>query len=333
MSHRSFKFAAKLAEEHGLQTITRVIFEGICRRKLAFVFLIMQKIKLHPSGPALSRMVVGAWRWHAVSSQQIETLIKTSLAEGITSFDHADIYGDYSCEEAFGNVLRRNTALRNEMELVTKCGIKLLSDKRPNHRIKHYDTSKKHIVWSAENSLKMLATDRIDILLLHRPDPLLNPVEVAEAFASLKQQGKVLHFGVSNFNPSQLEMLQSYLPFPLVTNQIELSLFNHQDFFNGVVDTLTKHRICPMAWSPLGGGKHFDDNQLQKQLEDMAGHYHSTPTQLLLAWLLTHPAIIFPILGTTKPERIEESAQSVTLQLDRQHWFEMLKWVTRADVA
>lgn len=292
----------------------------------------MQKVKIHPDGPALSRIVVGAWRWHAVSSQQIETLIKTSLSSGITSFDHADIYGDYSCEEVFGNVLRNNSALRNEMELVTKCGIKLLSDKRPDHWIKHYDTSKEHIIWSVENSLKMLATDRIDVLLLHRPDPLLNPTEVAEAFTILKKQGKVLHFGVSNFTTSQTEVLQSYLPFPLVTNQIELSLFNHEDFFNGTVDALTKHRISPMAWSPLGGGKHFEDGQMKSQLENLSNHYKSTPTQLLLAWLMRHPASVFPILGTTKPERIEEGAKSISVNLDRQHWFEMLKWVTGKDV-
>lgn len=308
------------------------IFVRICLHEQGFVFLIMQKIKIHPEGPTLSRIVVGAWRWHAVSHQQVETLIKTSLSAGITSFDHADIYGDYSCEEVFGNVLRGNSALRNEMELVTKCGIKLLSDKRPDHWIKHYDTSKKHILWSVENSLKMLSTDRIDLLLLHRPDPLLGPTEVAEAFTSLKKQGKVLHFGVSNFAPSKMEALQSYLSFPLVTNQIELSLFQHEDLFNGTVDTLMKHRMSPMAWSPLGGGKHFEDGQLKNQLENLSHHYQSTPTQLLLAWLLRHPATIFPILGTTKPERIEEGAKSVALNLDRQHWFDMLKWITGKDV-
>src|SRR5688572_10539417 len=130
----------------------------------------MQKIKIHPEGPAMSRLVVGVWRWHTIPAQQVETLINTSLASGITSFDHADIYGNYSCEEAFGKVLHKNPSLRNEMEIVTKCGIKLLSDKRPNHKVKHYDTSKDHIVWSVENSLRMLATDRIDLLLLHRPD-------------------------------------------------------------------------------------------------------------------------------------------------------------------
>ena len=293
----------------------------------------MQKIKIHSDGPVLSRIVVGAWRWHAVSSQQIETLIKTSLATGITSFDHADIYGDYSCEEVFGNVLRGKAALRNEMQLVTKCGIKLLSGKRSDHWIKHYDTSKEHITWSVENSLKMLATDRIDVLLLHRPDPLLNPTEVAEAFTTLKKQGKVLHFGVSNFAPPKMEMLQSYLPFPLVTNQIELSLFHHHDFFNGAIDALMKNRTFPMAWSPLGGGKHFENESINNSLTGLSQHYQCTPTQLLLAWLLNHPASVFPILGTTKPERIEEGAKSISIKLDRQHWFDMLRLVTGTDVA
>lgn len=293
----------------------------------------MQKIKIHPEGPALSRLVVGVWRWHTVSTQHVEVLIKTSLESGITSFDHADIYGNYSCEEVFGNALRGSSSLRNEMEIVTKCGIKLLSDKRPNHTIKHYDTSKDHIMWSVENSLKMLATDRIDLLLLHRPDPLLTPAEVAEAFTILKRQGKVLHFGVSNFTTTQLEMLQSYLPFPIVTNQIELSLFKNLSLFDGTVDTLMKQRIRAMAWSPLGGGKHFEDERIKSALQNLAELYQSTPTQLLLAWLLKHPSIIFPILGTTKSERIEDGAKSLNVALDRQHWFEMLKWVEERDVA
>ncbi|HEY3429748.1 MAG TPA: aldo/keto reductase [Cyclobacteriaceae bacterium] len=293
----------------------------------------MQKIKLQQQGPELSRIVVGAWRWHAESQQQVENLIKTSIGCGITSFDHADIYGNYSCEEIFGTVLRGNSSLRDEMQLITKCGIKLLSDKRPDHWIKHYDTSKDHIIWSAENSLRTLSTDRIDVLLIHRQDPLLNPAEVAEAFTSLKQQGKVLHFGVSNFTPSQMEMLQSYLSFPLVTNQIELSLSNHQSLLDGTVDHLMKNRTSPMAWSPLGGGKHFENEAINNSLKNLTGHYSATPTQLLLAWLLRHPSLVFPIIGTTKPERIVEGSHSIRINLERQHWFEMLKWVTGSDVA
>lgn len=293
----------------------------------------MQKLKTHPQGPTLSRIVVGVWRWHTLSQQEIDTLIYAALASGITSFDHADIYGNYSGEQVFGNVLRGRPSLRDSMEIITKCGIKLLSDKRPDHWIKHYDTSKEHIIKSVENSLTMLSTDRIDLLLLHRPDPLLNPTEVAEAFTELKQQGKVLHFGVSNFASSQLEMLQSFLPFPLVTNQIELSLFRHQSLVDGTIDCMMKNRMSPMAWSPLGGGKHFDDERTKNSLQGLSDHYQVSSTQLLLLWLLKHPSVIFPILGTTKPERIKEGAKSIELNLDRQHWFAMLKWVTGKDVA
>jgi len=293
----------------------------------------MEQIKVHPEGPFLSRIVAGAWRWHTLSSSQVEELIYASMACGITSFDHADIYGNYSCEEIFGNVLRKSSSLRNQMQLVTKCGIKLLSDKRPDHKIKHYDTSKDHIIGSVENSLKMLATDRIDLLLLHRPDPLLNPREVSETFSILKQQGKVLHFGVSNFTSSQLEMLQSHISFPLVTNQIELSLFNNQSLFDGTVDTMMKLRMKPMAWSPLGGGKHFDDERMRLSLQILADQYNCTLTQLLLAWLLRHPSEIFPIVGTTKPDRITEATKSVDINLEKQHWFEMSKLVTGKDVA
>jgi predicted oxidoreductase len=186
---------------------------------------------LHSQGPSLSRIVTGVWRWQQLSSESVERLVKTSIDEGITSFDHADIYGDHSCEELFGAVLKNQPSLRSQMQLITKCGIKFSSAKRPQTWVKHYDTSEDHIIWSADNSLKMLATDHLDLLLIHRPDPLLNPHEVAEAFVKLKAAGKVLHFGVSNFTPSQFEMLQQFLPFPLVTNQIEISLSRIDSLF------------------------------------------------------------------------------------------------------
>ena len=216
------------------------------------------------------------------------------------------------------------------MQLITKCGIKFSSLKRPQTWIKHYDTSEDHIVWSAENSLKMLATDHLDLLLIHRPDPLLNPHEVAEAFVKLKAAGKVLHFGVSNFTPSQFEMLQQFLPFPLVTNQIEISLSRIDSLFNGDLDLMVKHGASPMAWSPLGGGKlHFEERDWFAK----ATKYNASYSQLALAWLLKHPSNIFPILGTTKPERITEAAKSTDIVLDKQDWFEMLKWSTGRDVA
>jgi len=285
----------------------------------------------------LSPVIAGTMKWGVwgakFSTEKYLRMIEECIARDVTTFDHADIYGDYTTEEEFGNALQQKPELRKQIQLITKCGIRRFTPNRPEHKISYYDTSKHHIITSVERSLKNLHTDYIDILLIHRPDPLMHPAEIAEAFEALKEQGKVLHFGVSNFAPAKMEALQSYLSFPLITNQIELSLFHHEDFFNGTVDTLMKHRMSPMAWSPLGGGKHFEDGQLKSQLENLSHHYQSTPTQLLLAWLLKHPSSVFPILGTTKTERIEEGAKSINLNLERQHWFDMLRWVTGKDVA
>ncbi len=290
----------------------------------------MERRKIHPEGPEFSRIIAGAWRWHTVSQDTVGKLIQTSLNEGITTFDHADIYGDHGNEEIFGNILRKDSSLRNKMELVSKCGIKFNSTKRPKTWVKHYDTSKEHIKWSAENSLKMLATDHLDLLLIHRPDPLLDPMEVAEVFSELKQEGKVLHFGVSNFTPSQFMMLQKFLPFPLVTNQIEISLTCVDPLFNGDLDLLMERTTSAMAWSPLAGGKLIGG---ERQMFSKATKYDASYSQLSLAWLLRHPSIIFPVVGTTKPERIIESAKALVIKIDRQDWFEMLQWATGKEVA
>ena len=284
----------------------------------------IERRKIHAQGPTFSRLIAGAWRWHNVSPETVERLSLIALDQGITTFDHADIYGDHSNEEIFGRQLSKNPSLRNKMELVTKCDIKFPSAQRPATWVKHYDTSKKHIVWSAENSLKMFHTDRLDLLLIHRPDPLLDPHEVAEAFSQLKKEGKVLHFGVSNFTPSQFTMLQKHLPMPLVTNQIEISLSRIDPFFNGDLDLMLELGASPMAWSPLNGGKLMAD---ERDIFNKATKYNASYSQLALAWLLTHPSKIFPVIGTTQPDRIKEAAKSVDIQLDRQDWFEMLKWV------
>lgn len=286
---------------------------------------LIKQQQIHPEGPRLSRMVAGAWRWHTVSPDVVERLIHTAVDQGITTFDHADIYGDHSNEEIFGRILRKNPSLREKMELVSKCGIKFPSSRRPATWVKHYDTSKEHIIWSAENSLKMLGTDRLELLLIHRPDPLLDPHVVADAFGHLKKQGKVLHFGVSNFTPSQFRMLQHHLPFPLVTNQIEISLSRIDSLFNGDLDMLMEFNASPMAWSPLGGGKSIAADE--RSVFNKAVKYNASYAQLSLAWLMKHPANMFPIIGTTKPERIIEAARSFDIKLDRQDWFEMLKWV------
>jgi len=282
----------------------------------------MERKKIHQHGPFLSRIIAGAWRWHEVNSKVVEKLIQESLSEGITSFDHADIYGDHENEGSFGNILKQNGSLRNKIELITKTGIKFKSSKRPSTWIKHYDTSKEHILWSVENSLRMFHTDRIDLLLIHRPDLLLNPEEVANVFEQLKKEGKVLHFGVSNFSVRQFSMLQKYLSFPLVTNQIEISLSKIEPILNGDLDYLLEMGVCPMAWSPLAGGKLLAKG---KKIVTDAEKYSATVGQMVLAWLLRHPASIFPIIGTTKPERIKELAKATNINLDRQDWYAMLK--------
>lgn len=291
-----------------------------------------QQRQLHPQGPVFSRIIAGAWRWNTVSADTLERLIKTALDHGIDTFDHADIYGDYSNEALFGDVLKKNPSLLKSMKLVSKCGIKLLSQKKPEHRVKHYDTSKAHIIASTETSLQRLGTDHLDLLLIHRPDPLMDADEVRDAFIQLKQQGQVLHFGVSNFTPAQFDLLQSHLPFPLVTNQIEISLFNNQSLFDGSIDHLYQLKTSAMAWSPLGGGKQMQGEVIQN-LNHLKQKYTATESQLLYAWLLKHPSVIFPVIGTTQPERIVESVKALDISLDRQDWFEMLKWATGKEVA
>lgn len=290
----------------------------------------MEKRFLQKTGLECSRIIAGAWRWNEVSADVVDRLVKTAMDVGITSFDHADIYGSYNNEAIFGDVIRKQPAIRKNMQLITKCGIKLLSDKFPGTWIKHYDTSKGHILNSVDQSLKNLGTDYIDLLLIHRPDPLMDAEEVAETFGLLKQNGKVLHFGVSNFTSTQFELLQSCLQFPLVTNQIELSLSKLDSIYDGTLDVLMKHKVSPMAWSPLGGGKLMSAGANLWVKKDK---YKATETQLSLAWLLKHPASIFPVIGTTQPDRIIESAKAVNIEIDRQDWFEMLKAATGKDIA
>lgn len=290
----------------------------------------MEKRFLHKKGMECSRIIAGAWRWNEVEQKTLDVLIRTALDTGITTFDHADIYGDYSNEKLFGDIIRSEPGLRKKMQLVTKCGIRLLSSKNAGTWIKHYDTSLPHIINSVDASLANLGSDYIDLLLIHRPDPLMDPEEVSEAFALLKQNGKVLNFGVSNFTSTQFELLQSCLSFPLVTNQLQISLSKVDALFDGTLDVMMKHKASPMAWSPLGGGRLMaSDGRLWTKKEK----YKASEMQLSLAWLLKHPADLFPVIGTTQPDRIREAADAVNISLDRQDWFEMLRVATGNDVA
>jgi len=283
----------------------------------------MQKKRIHPDGPEFSRIVTGVWRWENLSEPETQRMIETSLDLGITTIDHADIYGDHTVEEKFGKILLRQPSLRSKMELVTKCGIKFPSSRRPANKSHIYDTSARHIIWSAENSLKLLNTDYLDLLLIHRPDPLSDPAEIAEAFEALKKDGKVLHFGVSNFSGPQFRMLQKFVSAPLVTNQIELSVKYTEPFFNGDVDVLMEFNASPMAWSPMAGGKLFEEDT---EFNRIASENDMTVSQLALSWLLLHPSGIFPVVGTTKTERLREMAAVMEKPLmDKDTWFAVLK--------
>ncbi|MGD6777176.1 aldo/keto reductase [Sutcliffiella horikoshii] len=292
----------------------------------------MERIQL-AEDVSLSRIVHGMWRlsdW-GYSQEEVVEFIEKCLDLGVTSFDHADIYGNYTVEEQFGQALELKPSLRDKIEIVTKCGIKLISSNRPEHKIKYYDTSKEHIIRSVEKSLKNFRTDYIDILLIHRPDPMMDPSEVAEAFTQLKEQGKVKRFGVSNFAPSQYKLLNSYLDEPLVTNQIEISATHLEHFDKGTIEQCQMDRISPMAWSPLGGGSIFTSteekvNRVRNTLEKIQGEIGAeSMDQVLYAWLLTHPSKILPIVGSGKIERVKSAVSSLDIKLDSQQWFEILE--------
>lgn len=298
----------------------------------------VSQIALHIENPTVSRLVLGVWRMAEWQQSPQETLafIQQCIDLGITSFDHADLYGGYTCEGLFGNALKLDPTLRSRIQLITKCGIKLVSKNRPEHTIKHYDTSYDHILKSVDHSLQQLHTDYLDVLLIHRPDPLMNADEVAAAFTQLKQSGKVQYFGVSNFSASQFELLASRLDFPLVTNQLEISVMHLDAFTDGTLDQCQRLRVAPMAWSPLGGGDLFGDSpkavRLQKTLTAVAQPFNASLDQVALAWLLVHPARIVPILGTGNLERIKTATKAEEISLTREQWFAIWTASTGVDV-
>ncbi|MBL6447554.1 aldo/keto reductase [Fulvivirga sp. 29W222] len=288
--------------------------------------LSMNQLKVVSNSPLkLSPLVLGKWHVNELTQAKFEELINAALDVGITSFDHADIYGGYTCESVFGQWMKGNTVLRDKIQLISKCGIKLISDQRPSHRIQHYDTTKAHIISSVEQSLKNLQTDYLDLLLIHRPDPLMPVEEVSAAFSQLKEQGKVLHFGVSNFTNIQFELLSKYSDQPLVTNQIEISLFKSEAMFDGTLDYLMANTINPMAWSPLGGRENVMSLVENQEVKRIAAKYGVETGNLLLSWLLKHPSAIIPVMGTMNPERVRSSVESLNTDMEREDWFELLE--------
>lgn len=281
---------------------------------------------LAADGPRLSPIVAGAWRmadwgWNA---QQRLRWIEQCVELGVTSFDHADIYGGYAVESLFGEALAlAPSSLRQQLQIVGKCGIKLVSPARPEHRIKHYDTAAAHIVASAEASLRALRVERLDLLLIHRPDPLMDADEVASAFAALRDAGKVAHFGASNFTPAQFELLASR--FPLATNQIELHPLQRAALTDGTLDQLQRLRIRPMIWSPLAGGALLGGGdeaarRVQAALARIAEAHGCSMATVAFAWLLRLPSRPLPVAGSRRIEALREAVAALQVSLSAPQW-------------
>ena len=280
---------------------------------------------------SLSKIVHGQMRlpeWNLNVEQRVD-LLNQLLELGITSIDQADIYGNYTSETLLGVAFREAPNLKEKFTVISKCGIALKSNKFPDRAIKHYNYSADYIISSVENSLKNMHLNRLDLLLLHRPSPLLQPAEVAKAFAQLKQQGKVNHFGISNFLPHQINALKAHLNVPLVTNQIELNPLQLEHFDNGNLDFCLEHQMHPMAWSPLAGGRIFKPKTEQEQrviqvINEVAkAHDIEDPSQVIYAWILKHPSQPVITVGTGKQTRLKTAMQALNINLTNEDWFKI----------
>jgi len=259
---------------------------------------------------------------------RVRAKIDAALEVGITTFDHADIYGLYTCEGWFGKALAEAPALRDSMEIVTKCGINVPCGNRPGTRVAHYDATAANIVRCVERSLKELRTDRIDVLLVHRPDWLTNAEETAHGLTSVMQSGKVRSVGVSNYSTHQHALLSKYLGRPPATNQVEVSLLNMDAIYDGTLDQCQLHGTHPMAWSPLAGGRLLsgtdaDANRTRTRLAEIAAAHGANPEQIALAWVAALPCQPQVVIGTNQPSRIREAAKAASIRLDRQQWYEL----------
>jgi predicted oxidoreductase len=305
----------------------------------------MRTVALGRSALVSSRLAYGCMRIHAWMERDRLTpeqeargraAVIAAYEAGYTHFDHADIYGNGVCEEIFGRAMRDVAGMRERIVIASKCGIRWQGDPAPSapHR---YDFSKAHIIGSCEASLRRLGTDRIDLYMLHRPDFLADPAEVAEAFAALERQGKVRAFGVSNFRPSLLSALQAACPMPLVVNQVEVHLGRLACFEDGTLDQCLERGITPVSWSPLAGGLLGDGGQPDPSdpraeglramidvLDAKAREHGVSRTVMALAWLLRHPSGIIPIVGSASPAHIRDAATAERVTLSREDWYAIL---------
>jgi len=289
----------------------------------------MEKIYLSDAGPKVSPAIYGFWRWSTEvdnTTATMEKIVNLCLELGINTFDHADVYGSWKSEEVFGKAMAQKSFKREDIVLFTKCGLNIPNPGNPDIRIKHYNTSKEHILQSAENSLRKLKTDYIDIFLLDHLDPVSNLEETALALEQLKTSGKIKNIGVANFTVFQHQLLASYLRTPIVTNHIELNLLNTVALDNGQLDYIKQKYMRPLASAPLAGGRIETGTdkvaiRVQQKLEDIGNKYGANVESTAVAWLIKLGAL--PIIGTTNEQRIRNIVNAFAIDLDRQDWYEL----------
>lgn len=284
-----------------------------------------------------SKIIAGTMTWgkwgKKLSTNEMVLLMKHCMDLGITTFDHADIYGDYTTEADFGAAFQKSAIKREKVQFISKCGIQFKVPSREN-TVKHYDYNSSYIIWSVEQSLQKLRTEYLDFLLLHRPSPLMDPHEIYEAISKLKQEGKIRQFGVSNFTPSQIKLLETTVK--VEGNQVECSLTNNEVMENGILDDCVIYGRMAMAWSPLGTYFRKSSDQtkrIQRILDQLVPKYGATADQLLLAWVLRHPAKIFPVVGTVTPERIALAKAALEIHMELEDWFLLLEASNGNEVA
>lgn len=261
----------------------------------------------------------GIWGKNFTSNQMIE-MIHSCLENQISSFDHADIYGGYTTEASFGKAFAESKIDREKMQLISKCGIQHTEGR--NNKVKHYNYSKEYIIWSVENSLQNLQTDYLDLLLLHRPSPLMKADEIAEAIEKLKQEGKIKSFGVSNFTPTQTELINKKTKVDY--NQIQFSATHLEPMLDGSLDYMQLHDITPMSWNPLGTvfkAKNEQTQRLNAILSTLEIKYNVSSDVLLLAWIMQHPSGILPVAGTTNSDRLKNATKALNITLELEDWF------------
>lgn len=278
----------------------------------------------------ISKVVAGVIRWGSwgtkMSSSKMANMISSCVEYGVTTFDHADIYGNYTTEREFGDSLILSGVSRESVQLITKCGIIKPCSEKPDFQISHYNTSKRHILESVDQSLDNLNTDYIDVLMINRPSPVMNYEEMAEAFHILKESGKVREFGAVNFSSHQMNAFRRF--YPIMSNQMEVSMTHLDPLFDGSIDTCMQHDITPMSWSPLGGGSIYTHTKAGKKLETrlqaVADKYGWTLSEMAILFLMYHPAGILPVINYSKPDKVKETADLLDVQITNEQWFEIL---------